>query len=201
MLFKNRRRAIIFLTSLLILLLYITRSFSIVIPFSLTIIALLLFNYIDKSFKFNFPEIFYYYVFIIFLFGAILGPGNPPLGFYYKQTFYDKILHSIGPFMMSSILFFILNRLNITLKWKLLMTVGLVFGILGLFEIGEYLSDAWFGTLNQGVYLYDVVAQVKFKLVTDPLTDTMRDLIFGLIGSGAYVGYKTLRVYLSYKKI
>ncbi len=200
MLFKNKRRVIIALFSILILLLYFTRSLSILIPFSVTLIALLLFNYIDKSFKFNFPEAFYIYIFAIFILGTIVGPGTPPFGFYYREIFFDKALHFLNPVMMSAIIFFILNRLEITLKWKLLMTVMIVFGILGLFEIGEYLSDAWFGTFNQGVFIRDFVTKLKLEEVSDPLTDTMRDLIFGLIGSFVFVCYKVLSFHFLSKK-
>lgn len=194
MLFKNKRRVIIALSGILIVLLYFTRSLSVLIPFSITVIALMLFGYIDKSFKFNFPEGYYFYIFAIFILGTVVGPGNPPFGLYYRDIFFDKVLHAFTPFLMSVIMFFILDRLKITLKWKLLMTVGLVFGMLGLFEIGEYLSDVWFGTLYQGVYFKDFISRLELKIVTDPLTDTMRDLIFGLIGSAAYVGYRTFKV-------
>jgi len=200
MLFKNKRRVVIALTSILILLLYATRSLSILIPFTVTILALLLFHYIDKSFKFNFPEVFYVYIFAIVVLGTIIGPGAPPFGLYYREIFFDKVLHILSPFLMSAIVFFMLNNLKITLKWKLLITVGLVFGILGLFEIGEYLSDVWFGTLYQGVYIKNFIIKSEFEIITDPLTDTMRDLIFGLIGSSIYVGYKSLGVYFKNKK-
>ena len=167
MLFKNKRRIVIALSAILILLLYVTRKLSILIPFSITVIALLLFSYIDKSFKLNFPESFYVYVFAIFFLGTIIGPGPPPLGLYYREIFFDKVLHFLNPFMLSAIVFVILDRLDITLKWKLIMTVGLVFGILGLFEIGEYLSDVWLGTINQGVYVKDLITRVKVKKITD----------------------------------
>lgn len=189
MLLKTRRRAIIVLVSILLLLLYITRSFSILIPFSISLIALLLFSYIDKSYKFNFPERYYIYIFLMFLLGSIIGPGNPPFGLYYRGVFYDKFLHTINPIMASAILFFIINRLEITLKWKLLMTVTIVFGILSVWEIGEYLLDNIFGSFHQGVYLKDFLTQNGFSEVSGALTDTMRDLIFGLIGSIIYALY------------
>ncbi len=200
MLFKTRRRAIITLTIALMILLYFTRSFSVLIPFSITIIALLLFLYIDNSFKFNFPERFYVYIFLMFIFGLIVGPGNPPFGLYYREIFFDKFLHFISPIMISAIVFFILNKLKITLKWKLLMTVGLVFGILGLFEIGEYLSDVWFDTLHQGVYLKDFISQLKVETLTDPLDDTMQDLIYGLMGSVTFVAFYSLKTYYLNRK-
>ncbi len=190
MLFKNKRRVIIFLSCLLLLLLYVTRNVSILIPFSLALIALFLFSYIDRAFHFNFPEVYYVYIFAIFVLGTIIGPGDPPFGLYYRDIFFDKVLHFLNPILMCAILFYTLDRLQISLKWKLIMTVGLVFGILGLWEIGEYLSDVWLGTLNQGVYVYDVVTQLKAQQLSDPITDTMRDLIFGLLGSITFVAYK-----------
>ena len=71
---------------------------------------------------------------------------------------------------------------------------------MGFFEIGEYLSDVWVGTTNQGVYIKDFVSQLRLKQLTDPLTDTMRDLIFGLLGSLSYIGYKAMHVYLANRK-
>ena len=201
MLPKNQRRAVIILVSVLILLLYVTRSVSVIIPFSITVLALLLFYYIDRSFKFDFPEAFYIYIFFIFITGTIIGGAYPPFGLYYREIFFDKFLHFISPIMMSAVVFFILNRLDITLKWKLLMTVGLVFGILGAFESGEYLSDVWFGTLHQGVYIKDFVDKIKPpELISDPLTDTMQDLIFGLLGSIVFVCFKSLNIFIGHRK-
>jgi|SRR3989344_531534 len=192
MLFKNKRRVIISLAFAFILLLYFSRNFSIVIPFFITVVALFLFWYIDRSFSLKFPERFYLYIFLIFILGLIIGAGTPPFGFYYRGIFYDKLLHFVNPIMISAIVFFILNRLDISMKWKLLMTVGLVFGILGLFEIGEYSLDVLFGTLYQGVYLRDLASLVKHKVITQPIDDTMQDLIFGLFGSTVFVLYKYL---------
>ena len=189
MLFKNKRRIIIALSSVFILILYFSRNFSAVILFFIAIIALLLFGYIDRSFKLQFPERFYIYIFIIFIFGTIIGEGMPPFGLYFRDIYYDKILHFISPIMFSGIIFYILDRLDITLKWKLLMTVGLAFGILGLFEIGEYLSDYFFGTIHQGVYIAQFAQAVKYQIKTQALDDTMRDLIFGLLGSVTFAAY------------
>lgn len=201
MLFTTRRRAIITLSIFLILLLYLTRSFSILIPFSITIIALLLFYYIDASFKFNFPERFYIYIFLIFVFGTIIGADFTNFGFYYRLDFYDKILHFVGPFLLTAIMFFIINRLDITFKWKALISFGLIFGILGLFEIGEYLSDQFFGTLLQGVYTFDLVERIKLEAVLTPIDDTMQDLIYGLLGNALYVGYRSLMLFFEHRKI
>ena len=195
MLFKNKRRVIIALTVVLMILLYVTRALSILIPFTITVISLLLFHYIDKSFKFNFPERFYIYVFIIFILGTVIGVGDPPFGLYYRIQYFDKILHFVSPFLMTSIMFFMLDRLGIAMKWKSLMAVGLEFGILGLFEIGEYLSDKLFGTLWQGVYIWDFVLKIKGDTLLHAIDDTMQDLIFGLLGSGLYTGFINLFKY------
>jgi len=194
MLFKNRRRVIIVLVSIFIVLLYFSRNLFIAIPFVITIVALLLFGYIDRSFKLNFPDSFYIYIFFIFILGTIIGPGAPPFGYYNRLLVYDKLLHFISPILMSAVVFYILNRLEITLKWKFLMTVGLLFGVLGLFEIGEYISDVLFGTLLQGVYVLDIAEAVNYQVVLEPIHDTMQDLILGLLGSIVFVGYKFLEL-------
>ncbi|MFH1592776.1 MAG: hypothetical protein ABIB47_05410 [Candidatus Woesearchaeota archaeon] len=189
MLFKNKRRVVIVLVSIFLLLLYFSRNLFIAIPFLIAVVALLLFGYIDRSFKLNFPDGFYVFIFIIFILGTIIG-GSTPFALYYRIILFDKILHFISPIMGSAIVFYILDRLGISLKWKLLMTVGLVFGILGLFEIGEYLSDVFFGTLHQGVYLMDFAELVKYEVISEPIDDTMWDLILGLFGSSVFAGYK-----------
>ncbi|MEK6826499.1 MAG: hypothetical protein AABX90_02630 [Nanoarchaeota archaeon] len=191
---KNKRRIVIALSSVFILLLYFSRNLSIIVPFIITIVALILFGYIDKAFSLRFPERYYIFTFLIFIMGTVIG-GTVPFGLYYRIPIYDKIIHFTSPILISAIVFFILNRLNITLKWKLLMTVGLVFGMLGLFEIGEYLSDVLFGTLHQGVYLFDFAEKVKYEVVVTPIHDTMQDLILGLFGSLVFVVFESIEVW------
>ncbi len=201
MLFRNKRRVITGGGILLLILMYFSRNLGILVFIGLIIGSLLLFYYIDHAYKFDFPERYYIYIFIVLVAGLILGPNKPPLGFYYRNYYYDKVLHFISPFLMGFVIFFILNQLNVSLKWKLLMTVALVMGILGLFEIGEYMLDLFLDLQLQGVYLADYAKEiVKYEQIVAPIDDTMWDLIMGLIGGGFFALYKgvTLKLNIDY---
>ena len=52
------------------------------------------------------------------------------------------------------------------------MTFGIVFSLIGIFEIGEYLLDVGLGWKLQGVFAYD---GGKFNLVMSRIDDTMID--------------------------
>ena len=195
MLFKTKRRAIIILLIIFLATLYFSNNVFVAAPFFIAIIALVLLRYVDRSFKFNFPEKYYILVFIALFLGTIVGGWEPPFGFFYRFVFYDKLLHFLIPFLLSAIMFFMLDSLKIKLKWKLLMTFGIVFGMLGVHEIGEYLSDRILGTIWQGVYIKDfsLTSLITHTQVQDPLDDTMQDMIYGLLGIVAFTIYKTIQ--------
>lgn len=184
----TKERFIIALCLFFILLLYLARSISALILFFLSALSLYLFFYIDKTHKLKFPRRYYLYVFTIIGLGPLIGSGEAPFGLYYRSIFYDKFLHFLLPFLMCIIIFYIVNHLHIQLKWKLLMTVLMVFGILGLFEIGEYLLDIYFNTIFQGVY--SNILKTKANVIQSRIDDTIQDLIFGLLGSLTFAIYK-----------
>ena len=89
-----------------------------------------------------------------------------------------------------------INKLKLALKWKITFTVFSVAGILGIFEIGEYILDLFFNLKLQGVYLRDLKGLEKFHLILNPLDDTMADMSLGLLGSSIYAVY----AWIKYKK-
>ncbi|MBI2499140.1 hypothetical protein HYV88_02765 [Candidatus Woesearchaeota archaeon] len=190
---KNKRRVIIGLAGLGLLLLYFIRTYSSLVFLFVTVGVLFLFHYIDQVYNFEFPLKYYIYLFLIIVFGSILGPGEPFV-LYYRWVLYDKLLHLFSPILLSAIIFYILDRLDITLKWKFLLTVSVVMSILGVFEIGEFLGDYFFNYELQGVYLYDFIQRTKYEKFLEPHLDTMLDLIFGFAGCIVYVIYKWMHL-------
>lgn len=185
----NKSKLIILLCSSFLLALYIARSLSTVVLFLISALSLFLFNYIDRAYKYHFPRKYYLYVFTIFGLGPLIGAGEAPFGLYYRSISYDKFLHFFLPLMLCIIIFYMLNKnFNINTKWKLLMVSFIVFGILGVFEIGEYISDKYFDTIFQGVY--SNIIKSKMNVIQTPIDDTMQDLIAGVLGSLVFVIYK-----------
>lgn len=86
-----------------------------------------------------------------------------------------------------------ITKLNIPLKWKLVFTFFVGFGIVGLMEIGEYGLDYLFDLKLQGVYLRDLKGFEKFNIIQNPIDDTMIDMALGVIGSLVYVSYIGVR--------
>lgn len=202
----NKSRLIIILCSLFLFLLYVARSLSAVALFLISALSLFLFNYIDRTYKYHFPRRYYIYIFTIVGLGPLIGAGEAPFGLYYRSVFYDKILHFFLPLLLCIIIFYMLDKhLNINFKWKLLMTSFIVFGIMGVFEIGEYLSDKYFDTIFQGVY--SNIIKSKADVIQTPIDDSMQDLIFGVLGSLTFVTFKAFRdpnrgkIHLIQKKI
>ncbi|MEK6934543.1 MAG: hypothetical protein AABW46_01565 [Nanoarchaeota archaeon] len=187
---KNKRRVIIGLSGIGLILLYFARSLSSIAFLLVTIGVLFLFHYVDHVYKFDFPLKYYFYLFLIMVFGSIIGAGLPPFGFYYRWELYDKFLHFVSPVLLCSIVFFIINKLDITLKWKFLLTVSIVMGILALFELSEFAGDLLFDFKLQGVYIFDLINREKVESILNPHMDTMLDLGLGFLGCLSYVVYK-----------
>ena len=145
-----------------------------------TIVLLFAFYFIDRHFKIDFK--IYHYVFIIIIFVSSLFLSS----FYFIFTSYDKIQHLVQPILFSSIVFYMVSKLKLSLKLKLTFTFFIVLGVLGLFEVGEYLGDVLFDMKLQGVFLRDATGQ-KLELVQNRIDDTMIDFLYGMIGSILYI--------------
>ncbi|MBS3081332.1 hypothetical protein J4416_00135 [Candidatus Pacearchaeota archaeon] len=193
--YKHKRLIIGTISLIVLIMIYLFKdSSSITLRYS-TFIALIVAFYLadhllDIQFKLK------HYLFIIII-------GSTSILFYHLYFIYpqyDKLQHFILPMLICSIIFFMINKLKLALKWKLTFTVLSVTGILGMFEIGEFILDLFFNLKLQGVYIRDLTGLEKFNLLLNPLDDTMADLSFGILGSLFYATYAWIK-YSKYKKM
>lgn len=181
--YLHKRLIISTLALIMLVMIYFFKDSSLTLR-TITFIGLIVSFYIaDHLIDVRFR--FYHYGFVIII-GITTLLFSP---FYYQYPQYDKIQHLILPMFICSITFFMINKLHIALKWKITLTVFSVGGLLGIFEIGEYVLDSLFDLKLQGVYLRDLKGLEKFNLLLNPLDDTMVDLAFGLVGSFIYAIY------------
>jgi hypothetical protein len=179
--YKNKRRIIFGIALIILIFLYLFRNTSLLIRSFSAIGLLLLFYTTDHLFDLNFKNRHYIFIFIIALTGFLLAP------LYFLYEHYDKIQHFLLPMMFASIVLHMLKGLRLQLKWKLFFTFFIVAGFLGIFEIGEYLLDAFFDLKLQGVFLKNLQGElISFDIIQHPLDDTMLDLSLGVIGTAIY---------------
>ena len=135
----------------------------------------------DRLFDVQFKARHYYFMAIIVALSFITGE------MYFIYANYDKILHIIQPMMACSMIFYMVDKLKIENKWKLLFTFFIVAGILGIFEVAEFGLDKMFDLKLQGVFVQDSFNPSRLSIVLDPLSDTHMDLIVGYLGSAIYL--------------
>lgn len=186
--YKHKRLIVGIITVLLLVAIYLFKdSSSITLRYS-TFIGILLASYITDH-LFDIRLKIKHYVFIIII-GVITIMMS---SFYFVYPSYDKIQHFIIPIPLCSIMFFMVNKLKLAIKWKLTFTVLSVIAFLGIFEILEFVLDSFFNWKLQGVYLRDITGLDKFNLILDPLSDTIIDLSFGIFGSSLYAIYSWIK--------
>lgn len=185
--YEHKRRTILVLGILLAIIIYLLKDSSFILR-GLSLIAVISFFYIlDHLFDLKFEVKHYAIVIIISTIAFMLSH----LYFIYPQ--YDKIQHLIMPIFISAIFFFMINKLRLELKWKLLFTFLTTVAFLGIFEIIEYGLDQLFQFKLQGVYLRNLQGVEKFNLLQEPLDDTIMDISLGIIGSGLYSLVRTIK--------
>ncbi len=178
--YRKKRTAIIIFATLLLLALYLFKDASYVLR-SLSSLAFVIFFYtIDHFFDIRFKRRHYFYIILIAIFSFLLSP------LYFLYPNYDKFQHLIQPMFACSIIFYMISKLHLELKWKIVFAFFIVVAILGIFEIGEFAMDSFFNYKLQGVFLRDIQGIEKFHIIMDPLKDTMIDMIFGILGAGVY---------------
>ncbi|MBX4211988.1 hypothetical protein KW787_00840 [Candidatus Pacearchaeota archaeon] len=179
--YKYKRRIIVGLSFIILLIIYFFKNSSSLLR-SISFIALIVFFYIaDHVFDIRFQPKHYIFIILIGVSSLLLSP------LYYIYPNYDKIQHLIQPMLLGSMIFYMVSKLPLQLKWKLTFTFFITVGLLGLFEIGEYGLDLLFNLKLQGVYLRDIHGVDKFNLVLNRIDDTMIDLIFGVSGVSIYI--------------
>ncbi len=179
--YRRKRIVVIGISLFLLILFYTFKNTSFLARTLSTISFLFLFYIIDHFFDVKFTEKHYLYIIFIALTGLMLSP------LYYIYPNYDKILHFVLPMMLGSIIFHMVSKLKIKLRWKLLFVFLIVVGFVGVHEIGEYWLDQFFDFKLQGVFLRDIQTLEKYKILMDRIDDTMIDMTFGLFGSALYV--------------
>lgn len=186
--YKHKRLIVGIISALLLVAIYLFKdSSSITLRYS-TFIGILLVSYIiDHLFDVRLKVIHYVFIVVIGVATIMMSP------LYFIYPTYDKIQHFIIPMLLCSIMFFMVNKLKLAMKWKLTFTVLSIVAFLGIFEILEYVLDSFFNWKLQGVYLRDITGLDKFNLLLDPLSDTIIDLSFGILGSSLYAIYSWIR--------
>ena len=156
------------------------------------IITLAAFTLADKSFKIGFKKQHYFIIILMSILGMLLSP------IYLIFQPYDKILHFVNPFLTCFILFFFINKLKVSFGTKLLLTFTLLVTLITLAEVAEFVLDQFFDLKLQGVFtgkhqgLFGITTQ-NVTVSVNPNTDTMLDIILGMLGAGLFIIIKFLR--------
>ncbi len=178
--YSAKRQMLFIFTIILLLGLYFFKDASTLLRVVSATGTLFLFYAADHIFDIRFRKRHYAFMLIIVIASFLASP------LYFTYPNYDKVQHFAQPILVCSLALYLINKLHLELKWKLTFTFFVVFAILGIFEIGEYLLDLFFNLKLQGVYLRDLNGLEKFNLLMDPLSDTMVDLVLGMFGSALY---------------
>ncbi len=176
-----QRRFVVVLSLIILALIFFFNNTDFIVRAILTIIFIILFYIIDHLFDLRYRHYHYLFVIIIAVSSFLLSP------LYFKFIYYDKVLHFFFSILLSSLIFHLVSKLKLALKWKIVFTFFIVVACLGLFEIGEYILDLFFDFKFQGVFLRNIQTLEKFHVVQSPIDDTMSDLIFGVVGSALYL--------------
>lgn len=98
--------------------------------------------------------------------------------FYETFTYYDKIVHFLDAIAETYVIWNIFAYYLRTRSKILFLVVFLsVSGVLGMWEIYEYLIDVFFNAQAQGVF------NSTGQIIKPALADTMQDLMVGMLGS------------------
>ena len=178
--YKTKRRMTIAIALAILASLYAFKNFSYFIRASSAVALLLVFYLADHIFDLEFKKKHYVFIFLVAVSSFLLSP------LYYIYSNYDKVQHFIQPMFFASIVFHMMKRLKLETKWKLVFTFFVIAAGVGIFEIGEYLLDYFFGLKFQGVYIRDISGVEKLNLLMDRIDDTMVDMVLGMIGSAMY---------------
>ncbi len=193
--YKTKRRIILGISIFLFISLYFFKNTSTLLRILATLTGLISFYIFDHYYDANFELKHYSYILAFCFFGIFLSP------FYFLSENYDKFLHLVIPILISSIIFFIVNKQNLNLRWKIVTTLMFTIGVLTIFEIMEYALDTLWNFQLQGVYIRDITGLEKFNIIIDKNDDTMIDLILGIFGSLIFSFSKIIENWKNKRKI
>ena len=181
MIYKNKRRLILGISLFLLLVFYLFKNLSEDIRVFGFIFGMVIFYLVDHMFKIEFRLRHYYYMMIILAFGILLSP------IYFFYSSYDKILDFCLPILSCFLIYYIVDKKNLSIQWKLWITFLFITSFLMFHEIGEYLIDQFWDLKLQGVYVWNIEGVEKFDLIQSKIDDTMMDLIFGSLGALTFI--------------
>lgn len=176
---KTKRRLILAVAVISLLILFIFQTQYSIIRAIGVVVLLASFYFLDHFFELDFERRHYILIIIVAFISFPLGQ------LYVIYPSFDKFAHFFEPIIIASLVFFMVDKLKLKLKWKLFLTFFVVVGATGLFEMGEYALDTFFGFRLQGVYHYN--SATDFFLTQSKIDDTMIDLALGAIGTFVYV--------------
>jgi uncharacterized membrane protein YjdF len=129
-------------------------------------------HYYDKKINLKIPPHFYTLGLIAIYLNSIFGEFF--LELYYTLPYYDKFLHFFIPLYLVLVVNFLMRN---DLRYKELWVFLSVMGLSTMWEIFEFAADTISGTtVMQGII-------VDLKKFTGGLIDTMKDLIYAMIGT------------------
>ncbi len=178
--YRQKRYFIITFSLIVLLSIYFFKDASFILRAVSAVAFVGFFYFVDHYWDIRFRWDHYLFMVIIAVASLLLSP------LYYIHPQYDKLQHFFQPIFISSIIFYMVSKLDLRLRWKITFTVFVVIGLLTLFEFGEYALDLLFDWKLQGVYLRDAAGLEKFNLLMDPLDDTIYDLFLGTLGACVY---------------
>ncbi|MEM4259316.1 MAG: hypothetical protein QXS38_00950 [Candidatus Pacearchaeota archaeon] len=128
--------------------------------------------YLKRKYKIDFPWLLEFLVIVILL----LHLFGENFGLFVKIRFYSPMMHFFGTAIIAFFAYMTIYLLNCAGKIDLpryllvIFVIAFALGLGAVWEIGEFASDKYLGTTDQGDGI-------------DPLDDTMYDLIFdGIAG-------------------
>ena len=193
--YNVKRNWVIGASLVLLIVFYLFRNLSEFTRFGGVIFGLLLFFFVDYFLNLNFKFIHYVYVLAILFFGIMLSP------LYFLYPSYDKILHFCLPFIACFLIYYLVDKQSLNLKWKLLITFMFIISFSAIHEIGEYLIDQIWDFKLQGVWLRSgPLGLEKIDMVVSHIDDTMIDMIIGMGGALAFVITKSIGMFIKNKK-
>jgi hypothetical protein len=189
--FKTHKARIIYIIIGIIIfgLLYALKNTGYSLRVATFLFSILLFYAIDLWLDLDFKKRHYIIFIIVAITGIIFSP------FYFIFPNYDKVLHLIEPIFLSTLIFFLLDKIKIKFSAKIILTFAVMIAALSIFEMGEYVLDQAFDFKLQGVYLRDISGVAKLNIVLDKNDDTMIDMLFGTAGALIFVLIRTVVFY------
>ena len=143
------------------------------------IVAVFSFWRFDKVFDVGFKKKHYYYILIMSVIAFLLS------FLYFRLAYFDKLQHIFFPIMTASIVYYMISKLDLEKKYKLMFTFFAVVSVISVFELIEFSIDVLFNAQTQGAFIQEPSG--SYRTIFNPIDDTMVDLLLGMLGGLIYV--------------